>query len=118
WSGRGGVRRAVGGGGPPFGADGAVAVLRRVCDEPPRPIRELNPDVPDWLCAVIARLHAKDPAGRFQSATEVAEVLGNHLAGLQQPAGQQGPAGQEQTATVEKPRFPKETGFLKARRIL
>ena len=28
----------------------------------PRPIREVNPDVPDWLAAIIDRLHAKDPA--------------------------------------------------------
>ena len=44
---------------PPFRADSAVAVLRRVSDDQPRPVREINPDVPDWLEAIIARLHAK-----------------------------------------------------------
>ena len=29
---------------PPFRADSAIAVLRRVCDDRPTPIRELNPD--------------------------------------------------------------------------
>src|SRR5262249_55213747 len=36
-------------------------------------------------CALIARLQAKDPADRFQSAREVADLLGQHLAHLQQP---------------------------------
>ena len=36
---------------PPFRADSTPAVLRRVCDDRPRPLREVNPDVPDWLAA-------------------------------------------------------------------
>jgi WD40 repeat protein len=71
---------------PPFRAAGTMAVLKRVCEDTPRPIRETNPDVPEWLTEVIARLHAKDPARRFPSAAEVAQVLGEHLAGLQGPA--------------------------------
>jgi serine/threonine-protein kinase len=70
---------------PPFRAESAVAVLRRVSDDPPRPVRELNPDVPEWLAAIIARLHAKDPAQRYQSAAEVADLLGRCLAHVQQP---------------------------------
>jgi serine/threonine-protein kinase len=70
---------------PPFRAESAVAVLRRVSDDTPRPVRELNPDVPQWLAAVIARLHAKDPAQRYQSAAEVADLLGRCLAHVQQP---------------------------------
>jgi serine/threonine-protein kinase len=70
---------------PPFRAESAVAVLRRVSDDTPRPIRELNPDMPDWLVSIIARLHAKDPAQRYQSAAEVADLLGRCLAHVQQP---------------------------------
>src|SRR5215471_8268613 len=55
----------------PFRASGSMAVLKRVCEETPTPIRETNPEVPDWLAAIIDRLHAKDPAQRFQSAAEV-----------------------------------------------
>jgi serine/threonine protein kinase len=69
---------------PPFRAAGTHAVLRRVIDDTPRPIQEVNPEVPGWLCDLIARLHAKDPADRFPSARDVAEVLGQHLADLQQ----------------------------------
>ncbi len=46
---------------PPFRADSAVAVLRRVSDDTPRPIREINAEIPDWLEAIIAKLHAKSP---------------------------------------------------------
>ncbi len=70
---------------PPFRAESPLAVLRRVCDDQPRPLRELNPDVPAWLEAIIARLMAKDPGRRFQSATEVTQVLGACLAHVQQP---------------------------------
>jgi serine/threonine-protein kinase len=62
-----------------------MAVLKRVCEETPRPIREINPDIPDWLTAIIGKLHAKEPAERFQSAAEVSELLSQHLAHLQQP---------------------------------
>jgi WD40 repeat protein len=70
----------------PFRAIGTMAVLKRVCEDTPRPIPEINPEVPDWLAALIARLHAKDPADRPQSAAEVAELLSAHLAPLQQNA--------------------------------
>ena len=64
----------------------ALAVLRRVCDSTPRPIREINPDIPAWLAGVIDRLLAKNPADRIPSATEVAELLERCLAHLQQPS--------------------------------
>jgi hypothetical protein len=71
---------------PPFRASTNMGVLKRVCEETPKSIRETNPEVPDWLAAVVERLHAKDPAARFQSASEVAEVLGRHLAHVQHPS--------------------------------
>jgi hypothetical protein len=70
---------------PPFRAESAVAVLRRVSDDVPRPVREINAEIPELLEAIIAKLHAKDPAMRFQSASEVADLLGRCLAHVQQP---------------------------------
>jgi uncharacterized protein (TIGR03067 family) len=70
----------------PFRATTPLAVLRRVSDDAPRPIKEINPEIPDWLTAVIAKLHAKNPADRIQSAREVADLLGQQLAQLQQAA--------------------------------
>ncbi|MEX2558419.1 MAG: protein kinase [Pirellulales bacterium] len=82
----GSVMYAICTGRPPFRAPTAVAVLRRISDEQPRPIRDLNPAIPDWLAEIIDKLHAKDPADRFQTAGEVAGLLEQYLAWLQQPA--------------------------------
>jgi hypothetical protein len=71
---------------PPFRAETTLAVLRRICEEPARPVREVNPDVPAWLAEFIEKLHAKGPAERFHSAAEVADLLGRYLAHLQQPS--------------------------------
>src|SRR5262249_42727969 len=38
-------------------------------------VRQINPEVPEGLEAIIDRLLAKNPERRFQSATEVAEAL-------------------------------------------
>jgi len=80
---------------PPFRAGSSMGVLKRVCEGTPAPIREANPEVPDWLVAVVEKLHAKDPAARFQSAAEVAELLGRHLAQVQHPAVVRLPAAAE-----------------------
>jgi serine/threonine protein kinase len=58
-----------------FHASSTPAVLRRICDETPRPVREVNPAVPQWLATLIAVLHAKHPAHRIGSAGEVARLL-------------------------------------------
>jgi serine/threonine protein kinase len=68
---------------PPFRAPSPVAVLKRVCEATPRPIREINPELPPWLEKLVARLHAKAPADRFASAREMADLLARHLAELQ-----------------------------------
>src|SRR5262249_2494087 len=36
----------------PFRAETTMAVLKRVCEETPRPLREINPEIPDWLEAI------------------------------------------------------------------
>src|SRR5262245_52540617 len=70
---------------PPFRASGTLAVMKRVIEETPTPIREINPEIPEWLCEIIGRLQAEKPEERLQTASEVAELLGQHLAHLQQP---------------------------------
>jgi serine/threonine protein kinase len=60
---------------PPFRASSTLAVLKRVAEDEPRPIREVIPEVPVWLCRVVEKLHAKDPDARFQSARAVADAL-------------------------------------------
>jgi WD40 repeat protein/tRNA A-37 threonylcarbamoyl transferase component Bud32 len=67
----------------PFRADSSHVVLRRIADDVPRPLRQCNTDVPEWLERIVERLLAKDPAQRFASAKELADVLAGHLADMQ-----------------------------------
>jgi len=69
---------------PPFRGETGLAVLKRVCDDTPRPIREVNPDIPEALAQIVNKLLAKNPDARFQRAGEVAELLSRYLAHLQQ----------------------------------
>jgi len=89
---------------PAFRADTTVGVLRRVCDDHPRPIAEVNPDIPDGLVAIIDKLMAKQPQDRLQSAREVAELLSSYLAWWQQPDARPAPAipGRTQVARHRK----------------
>jgi tRNA A-37 threonylcarbamoyl transferase component Bud32 len=70
---------------PAFRAPTTLAVMKRVSEETPRPIREVNPDIPESVCRLIERLHAKKAADRPASAMEVADLLAQLLADLQQP---------------------------------
>jgi eukaryotic-like serine/threonine-protein kinase len=70
----------------PFRRETTMAVLRQICEGTPRSIREINPKIPKWLERIIARLHAKNPADRFQSAGEVSELLGHWLKHIEQPS--------------------------------
>jgi serine/threonine protein kinase len=71
---------------PPFRAETLVGVLTRICSDSPRPLREINPAVPQWLAAFITKLMAKDRNLRFQSAAETAQILEKELAHFQNPA--------------------------------
>lgn len=70
---------------PPFRGDNVAIVVKKICDNMPRPIGETNPEIPAWLASTVERLLAKDPAERFQTAAEVAEVLSSQLAYAQHP---------------------------------
>ena len=70
----------------PFRGSSSMATLKRVCEQTPRPIQAFNPEIPSWLVKIIEKLHAKDPADRYDSAADVADLLGRCLAHVQQPA--------------------------------
>ncbi|MCO8125208.1 serine/threonine protein kinase [Stieleria sp. TO1_6] len=70
---------------PPFSSDSCYGVLRRIVEEQPRPIREFNPEVPDWLCQFIQRLMEKDRDQRLDSATTVATKSRQCLNHLRDP---------------------------------
>jgi serine/threonine-protein kinase len=69
----------------PFRAETSLAILRRITDATPRPIRQTNPEVPEWLEALVQRLHEKRPEQRFQSAQDVENALTQCMQHLQDP---------------------------------
>src|SRR5262245_46812476 len=73
----------------PFQSNSVVGVVRKVCDEQPPPVQEINPSIPRWLSDITARLMAKSAQERFQSAREVSELLESYLARVQH--GELGP---------------------------
>ena len=70
---------------PPFRAETTFGVLRRIRETDPRPIREINPDIPAWLEQITFTLLAKNPEKRLSTATEVAALMEQCLAHVQQP---------------------------------
>lgn len=69
-----------------FNAANTMGMLRRVCEAEPTPIRDINPLIPKWLCAIIDKLLAKDPADRYASASEVADLLHQCLLHVLEPS--------------------------------
>lgn len=70
---------------PPFQADTVFGIIHRVCQTEPRAIREINPDIAEWLVFFIDKLMSKQCEARFASAKNVAELLQAELAHLQNP---------------------------------
>jgi hypothetical protein len=60
---------------PPFERATPVATAMAHVKDPPRPVRQLRPDAPPHLAALIEQCLAKDPAARARSASEVAAEL-------------------------------------------
>jgi tRNA A-37 threonylcarbamoyl transferase component Bud32 len=59
----------------PFEADSMHAVLFKVLQDEPAPLRQWAPDLPLVLVQVVSKALCKDAAGRFQSAGELRDAL-------------------------------------------
>ncbi|MGW6567265.1 protein kinase domain-containing protein [Streptomyces sp. NPDC054975] len=71
----------------PFAGSTALGVLHRHLYEPPLPVRQLRPEVPEALEALVLRLLSKDPQHRPSGAHEVYEALLPLLPARGAPAG-------------------------------
>lgn len=69
----------------PFRASTTMGILRRICQDRPRPIHELNPEIPGEIGHYIERLLDKRVARRPQTAQEVAQWCTARLADVQSP---------------------------------
>jgi serine/threonine-protein kinase len=78
----------------PFKGDGIINLLHTITQKPHRPMREINPKIPEFLDRVINRALAKNPDKRFQRASEMARVLGAFLARVDQLRSRRGKTDQ------------------------
>jgi hypothetical protein len=67
----------------PFAADSHVDLLYKVCTEPPPPLREVRPEVPEALERICLACLEKEPARR-PTAGELAGRLERFLGGLEE----------------------------------
>ena len=79
----GSVMYAMCTGRPPFRANSSFGVLQKISQAQPTSVRELSPELPDWMSRLIGKLHAKLPEDRFGSAEEVSLILHQCLAHTQ-----------------------------------
>ncbi len=59
----------------PFRGEYEQAVIYSVLNEEPTPLGLLQPEVPETVAQVVERLLQKNPAARYQTASEVVEAL-------------------------------------------
>jgi tetratricopeptide (TPR) repeat protein len=60
---------------PPHAGATAAEILKAVVSQPPTPLEEREPDVPEELCAIVRKAMAPDPKDRYPSAQELAADL-------------------------------------------
>ena len=59
----------------PFDGANVVSTIRRINDEEARPLREVRPEIPQTLEAIIAKALRKNAQQRFQSVSELRSYL-------------------------------------------
>jgi serine/threonine protein kinase len=69
----------------PFRSSSPYTAIRKVIDVNPPSVRSLVSELPEWFVEIVSRLLNKDKDWRFQSAAEVAALLKQCLAHVEQP---------------------------------
>ena len=73
----------------PFSGEGfrtAMEKLNAHAHQPPPPVQQFNPAVPDEVAAILDRMLAKQPESRFATPAEVAAALAPQAGGADLPA--------------------------------
>ncbi|WP_336212477.1 Stk1 family PASTA domain-containing Ser/Thr kinase [Nonomuraea sp. LPB2021202275-12-8] len=67
---------------PPFTGDSPVAIAYQHVREDPIPPSQIDPEIPAWADAIVLKAMAKDPAHRYQSATEMRADIQRAMTGM------------------------------------
>src|SRR5439155_10852311 len=59
----------------PFHADTPLGLLHKICQEPPKPLRDVDPSIPEIAARVIERLLEKAARDRYATAPELVQDL-------------------------------------------
>lgn len=65
----------------PFDGESVFATMHAILERQPVPIRQLRPDVPDWVESIAASALQKDSEARRVSAAEIARTVETHRTG-------------------------------------
>ncbi len=68
---------------PPFQGDSPVAIAYQHVREEPIPPSQLDPEIPQWADRIVLKAMAKDPAHRYQSASEFRADIQRAMQGVQ-----------------------------------
>ncbi|MEM6470640.1 MAG: protein kinase [Planctomycetota bacterium] len=68
---------------PPFRSETPYGMIRRIVEENPRSVRDVNPQIPIWLESLINWVMEKDPNDRPESASSVATTMEKCLSEFQ-----------------------------------
>ena len=72
---------------PAFAGDSQLQVMHAVVHDEPQRLRDIRPDLPAGIEAIVSRALQKDPARRYQSAAEMVNDLSAALVALEAPPG-------------------------------
>ncbi|WP_106396713.1 Stk1 family PASTA domain-containing Ser/Thr kinase [Actinocorallia populi] len=68
---------------PPFQGDSPVAIAYQHVREEPIPPSQLDPEIPQWADRIVLKAMTKDPAHRYQSASEFRADIQRAMQGVQ-----------------------------------
>ncbi|MEL7498614.1 MAG: serine/threonine-protein kinase [Planctomycetota bacterium] len=85
----------------PFQAETPFGIIRRIQEDTPRPIRDVNHLVPQWLSRLIEMMQEKAPANRNLAAEQLASLFRVGLNHLQLPVGHPLPTALQQYSSTK-----------------
>lgn len=76
----------------PYRSSNSEQLRREIVDAQPRPIRQLNPNLPKPLEGIVSKAMAKSPQDRYQSAQDFVDALEEYINGPKIDPQSQAPA--------------------------